>query len=341
MGATNTGARRARRMPLLGRPRGPLPVVAETDCVGTVAYGGVRWINVERPTAKTIDYLRGSFPFHELNLDDVLDTLQRPKLDVDDDYLYLALQFPVHNKVARTTTASEVDIFVGRDYVITLHDGRIKPLSRLFDEMERSPELTEQVLRRGSERLLYAIIDHLIDYCVPITRRITQRIEEIDAMIFAPDALRTIEEIAAVRRDIIATRRIVKPQVQIINVLERRARTFFHQADEEEIEAYYGDLVDGIGKIADILDDAKEVIDSLSATTDSLTTHRLNEVIKLLTVLSVILLPLNLISSIYGMNVHLPGAGDGTNPLPFWVLMGTMATVVLVMAGFFRWRRWL
>jgi magnesium transporter len=251
------------------------------------------------------------------------------------------VQFPVHSKQTRVTSASEVDIFIGRDYVITLHDARIKPLGRMFDEVERSAEDREEFLGEGAERLLYHILDRLIDYCVPITRRISQKIEEIDEMMFEPDALRTIEEIATVRRDIIATRRIIKPQVQIMNVLERRVRAFFRHEDEEEIEAYYGDLVDGFGKISDILDDAKEVVDSLSATADSLTSHRLNQVIKLLTVLSVILLPLNLISSLYGMNVLLPGADDATNPAAFWILLGSMALVVVVMVSFFRWRRWL
>lgn len=342
-GIQNTAASLARRVPVPWgvRPRTPSPTPPSVGNVCVIEHGGVRWINVERPTAATIAYLRANFPFHELNLEDVLETLQRPKLDEDDDYLYLALQFPVHIKATRTTTASEVDVFIGRDYVITLHDARIAPLGRFFDEVERSPELQAKVLGQGAERLLYYILDRLIDYCVPIARRISQKIEQIDEMMFEPDARRTIEEIATVRRDVIATRRIIKPQVQIMNVLDRRVRAFFSQRDEEEIEAYYGDLVDGIAKIADLLEDAKEVIDSLSATADSLTSHRLNQVIKLLTILSVILLPLNLISSLYGMNVHLPGADNGENPVTFWILIAAMAAVVIGMAAFFRWRRWL
>jgi magnesium transporter len=333
--------------------RVPWPVRARQQAAGTpaprqaigmpvvVEHGGVRWIDIENPTPVSVAYLRETFPFHEPDLEDVLDTLQRPKLDEYDDYLSLVLQFPVHSKLTRQTTSTEVDIFVGRDYVITLHDTRLKPLVRLFDTVEREPESREEIFGGGAEYLLHSIIDQLLDYCIPITRRISQRIEQIDEMIFERNALRTIEEIAIVRRDIIATRRIIKPQVQVITVLDRRIRAFFNKGrgeEEEELEAYFGDLVDKINKIYDILDDAKEVVDALSATTDSLTSHRLNEVIKTLTIFSVIMLPLTLISSIYGMNVPLPYQD---NPVSFTLIMLSLGLIALLMLLFFRLRRWL
>ena len=340
----STAERALRRVPWPVRPRSSLPpdVVSRipSGVPVTIEHKGVRWINIERPTPASISYLRNSFSFHEPDLEDVLDTLQRPKLDEYDDYLFLVLQFPVHSKLTRTTTPGEVDIFVGRDYVITIHDDSVKPLSRLFDEIEREPEKREDVFGGGAEYLLHSIVDQLLDYCIPITRRISQRIEQIDAMIFSPNAFRTIEEIATVRRDIITTRRIIKPQVQIINVLDRRIGIFFKQSkdEEEELEAYFGDLVDKINKVYDILEDGREVIDALSATTDSISSHRLNEVIKTLTIISVIMLPLNLISSIYGMNVPLPFSEQMES---FFGLITMMVLTAVVMLSFFRWRRWL
>ena len=332
-----------RRMPWAGRAhqQPPAPPRQQPGLPAVVEHGGVRWINIEGPNEASVRYLREHFPFHEPDLEDVLDTLQRPKLDVYDDYLFLVLQFPVHSKLTRRTTPHEVDIFVGRDYVITLHDAAIKPLSRLFDLVEREPDERAAVFSDGAEYLLHAIIDRLLDYCGPITRRISERIERIDALIFEPDALRTIEEIATVRRDIIATRRIIKPQVAVIAALDRQVRAIFKQSDEdeaEELEAYFGDLGDNIARIYDILDDAKEVVDALSATTDSLATHRLNQVIKILTIFSVIMLPLTLISSIYGMNVPLPYE---EHRLSFIILLVAMGLIALGMALFFRWRRWL
>lgn len=335
----------SRRLPLArglrSRPRQELIPEHPPGLPTIIEHHGIRWINIERPTTGSVDYLRTTFEFHEPDLEDVLDTLQRPKCDEYDDYLALVLQFPVHSKATRQTTAAEVDLFVGHDYVITLHDTRLKPLVRLFDLVEREPDQRDEVFGGATVYLLHSIIDQLIDYCVPITRRISQRIEQIDEMIFDRHSLRTIEEIAAVRRDIIATRRILKPQVPLISILDRRVRTFFRSKDEEaeeELEAYFGDLVDNINKIYDILDDAKEVVDSLSATTDSLSSHRLNEVIKILTIFSVIMLPLTLISSIYGMNVQLP---LGEHPYSFLYLLLAMLVIATIMVTFFRWRKWL
>jgi magnesium transporter len=331
-----------RRPPWVPRVRShPLPAPRTLHGMPVIIeHAGVRWIDIESPTPVSVAYLRDNFDFHEPDLEDVLDTLQRPKCDEYDDYLSIVLQFPVHSKATRQTTSTEVDIFVGRDYVITLHDTKLKPLVRLFDTVERELDQRDEVFGGGAEYLLHSIVDQLLDYCVPITRRISQRIEQIDEMVFDRHSLRTIEEIAAVRRDIIATRRIIKPQVPVINILDRRVRTFFKQRgeEEEELEAYFGDLVDKVSKIYDILDDAKEVVDSLSATTDSLSSHRLNEVIKILTIFSVIMLPLTLISSIYGMNVPLPLE---QHPLSFVYLMVSMILIAILMVFFFRWRRWL
>ncbi len=336
---TPQAPRTPRRLPWGSRARAVTQASPTRDgAVGVVEHAGVRWINVERPTAEAIDYLRVNFPFHELDLEDVVDTLERPKLDEYDDYLFLVLQFPVHSKLTRATTAAEVDIFVGRDYVITLHDGRIKPLVRLFDEVERSPEAAETLLAQGADRLFHRILDQLIDYCFPIMRRILQKIDQIDAMIFEPDALRVVQEIATVRRDIIACRRIIKPQVAVITGLERRVRNFFHHDADEDLDVYFGDLADHIGKVWDILEDAKEVVDSLSATADSVQSHRLNEVIKVLTIFSVIMLPLTLVSSVYGMNIDLP---RDESPFAFYELLAAMALIAIGMVAFFRWRRWL
>ena len=339
---TPQAPRTPRRLPWGSRARAVTQASPARDgAVGIVEHAGVRWINVERPTAAAINYLRVNFPFHELDLEDVVDTLERPKLDEYDDYLFLVVQFPVHSKLTRTTTAAEVDIFVGRDYVITLHDGRIKPLVRLFDEAERSPEVAETLLAQGADRLFHRILDQLIDYCFPIMRRILQKIAQIDEMIFEPNALRVVQEIATVRRDIIACRRIIKPQVAVITGLERRVRNFFGRRDsDEDLEVYFGDLADHIGKVWDILEDAKEVVEALSATAESVQSHRLNQVIKTLTIFSVILLPLNLLAGLYGMNTALPFASE-VSLATFYSLLAAMAVMATVMVLVFWWRRWL
>ena len=148
--------------------------------------------------------------------------------------------------------------------------------------------------------------------------------------IFGERVRRTIQEISIIRRDIIAFRRLIKPLIPVISSLERKQRPFLNLDTEE----YFGDIADHLSKIWDTLEDYKEVIEGLSDTLTSLTSNRINEIIKVLTIISVILLPLTLISGIFGMNVELP-------PLTFALIVALMAAVAILMLAFFRWRKWI
>ncbi len=301
-----------------------------------VEHDGIRWIDMRRPAGDEIAWLRQEFNFHPLALDDVTSRTQRPKLDVYDDYLFLVMHFPVLNKSTRVTTASEVDIFVGPDYVITAHDGVLRPLAGMFDEVDESADAREALMGRTTAHLLYFIVDRLVDYCFPIVDRLTERIESIEDVIFDASSLRTVQEISIVRRDLIALRRIMKPQLAIISQLEHRDLPVTR--GDIEVEVYFGDIADHLAKIWDSLDDLKEVIEGLSDTFDSLASHRLNEVIKALTVISVIVLPLTLITGVFGMNVPLPYEHSRYALIIISVLMLSMAAGMVVA---FRARRWI
>jgi magnesium transporter len=145
-----------------------------------------------------------------------------------------------------------------------------------------------------------------------------------------------VQEIAIVRRDIISFRRIIKPLIPVVNSLERKHRPFLH----EDMEEYFGDVSDGLSRIWDTLEEYKEVIEGLSDTISTLTNNRINDIIKVLTIISVILLPLTLISGIFGMNVPLPGTFE-RQPYAFEVILGSMVVVMVAMLAFFRWRKWI
>jgi magnesium transporter len=302
--------------------------------VQLIEYGGLAWYDVRSISREIIEFLREEFGFHPLSLEDVTSRVQRPKLDVYDNYLFIVMHFPVHDKLTRKTHPSEVDIFVGQGYVVTIHDGQLKPLVRMFDDALRSEETRARLMSRTSGHLLYYIIDRLVDACFPIVDRVTERIEEIEDMIFLDSGLRTVREISVVRRDLIALRRIIKPQLGVVSQLEHRDLPLV----QEEMDVYFGDIADHLAKIWDSLEDQKEVLDGLTATFDSLATHQLNQVIKALTMISVIILPLTLITGIFGMNVPLPYE-HSRHALTIIVVM--MAASVVVMLAIFRARRWI
>ncbi|MDB5079125.1 MAG: Magnesium transport protein CorA [Chloroflexi bacterium] len=302
--------------------------------VETIELSKIRWVNIERPGSAELAWLHQNFDFNPLHLEDITSRLQRPKIDDYEDYLFIVLHFPVHIKTEQVTIASEIDIFLGPDYVVTVTDAKLRPLNRLFEQCKNNPGKRNGVLGRTPSFAVYRIIDVLVDYCFPGINKLSAKLEELDDEIFSSTSSDIIYDISVLRRDIIAFRRIIKPQISVIASLEHRRRT----NDHEDMEAFYSDISDHISKIWDSLEEFKEIIESLSATYDSLATHRLNQIIKTLTMISVILLPLTLISGIYGMNVSLPLAEE---PWAFSLILFLLITTAVAILLFFRTRKWL
>lgn len=299
-----------------------------------IEYDKLIWINIERPTVEDINSFQDRFSFHPLALEDCLSRIERPKIDEYENHLFIVMHFPIFDSSRRVSRPAEVDFFIGRSYLITVHDGILKPLNNFYLDCQENETTRARYMSRGASTLLHAIIDRLVDYIFPILYKVDSQISQIEDEIFEADTRTLVREISLVRRDIIALRRIIRPQIAIISNLEQKDRPFIR----EELDEYFGDILDHIYKVRDILDENYEVIADLSATTDSLLSHRINEVMRILTVISVIMLPLTLISGILGMNVHLPFQN---NPYAFAGTMFLMMFIFLGMLLFFRYRDWL
>ena len=302
--------------------------------VESVTAGELTWINIEAPTRLETDYLAQNYTFHPLDLDDCLSRIQRPKIDVYDDYLFLVFHFPVFNPEARVTTSSQVSVFIGQGYLITLHKGDLKPLVKLFNQCETDEEIKQEHFSQGSGYLLYRIIDRLVDYCLPILNKIGVNIEEVEDNIFSESVRGTVREISALRRDVISFRRIIWPMRAVIGSMEPKIRRFTPM----DMEVYFGDMTDHVDKIWDGLDEYKEIIEGLSDTHDSLATHRTNEVVRVLTAIATILLPLTVVASLYGMNIPLPFQ---SSPFSFALVFAVWIVIACGMLYFFRHKRWI
>lgn len=298
-----------------------------------VRHGRMTWVNIERPTRDEIEWLRQNYPFHPLHLDDCISKIQRPKIDEHEDYLFVVLHFPVFNKMEKVTVASEVDIFVGQDYFVTVHAGDLKPLHRMFMDCQSDAAARQELMSKGSGTLLHRVVDRLVDHCFPILDKIDDNLEAVEDTIFEENVRQTVREISMMRRDIINFRHLIKPQIPVIARLARIRKPFF----QEELAVYFADVSDHIEKIWDILEDYKEVVEGLADTNDSLTSHRMTEVMKILTTISVIMLPLTLVSGIYGMNIALPLQ---EHSMAFLVVVGIMLAIATGMVAYFRHRGW-
>ncbi len=301
----------------------------------TTTYGRVTWYDMVDPSPADVDVLSRSYPYvHPLNLEDLRSSIERPKLDVDEFYLFVVLHFPLWDKALRLTRPREVNIIMGRGYVVTAHDGSLKPLLRLREAVEEDEDERESLLGQGANHAFYVIIDRLVDYILPILRKVDVNIRTIEEEIFTANPRKVIQEIALIRRDIIALRRIIRQQVPVLESLENTDHPILH----EDLEEYFGDIVDHIYKARDIIDEDAEIMGGLAETADTLASHRINEVMRILTVISVIMLPLTLISSIYGMNVNLPFDND---PNAFGIIALSMVGMAILLLVYFRRQGWL
>jgi magnesium transporter len=246
------------------------------------------------------------------------------------------LHFPVYDAGVGRLNAGELDVFVGPDYLVTLPTVELRPVSRLFQRCTDNEELRHSLFSRGSGRLLYEILDDLYDYCFPILDKIALKLRQIDEEIddVAPRAKDRVRDIHKVKQEIISYRKIVRPQRPTLRQLERGVERFL----PEELELYFDDIVDASERIWDLLDNYKEVVEALEDTNESLISHQQNDILYVLTIFSVVMLPLTFITGFFGMNVRFPGFDSTTG---FLATIASMIVVVGAMLGFFRWKKWL
>ncbi len=320
--------RSPRTAPVVARPPEP-----DTPNVEVVEHDGLRWINIERPRAQDRAWLEEHFDFHALDYEDVFSRNQRPKVDEYDEYLFVVLHFPAYDKRVGRLNAAEVDIFVGPDYVITLPNEGLQPLEYLFEQVDRREDLREQLFSKGAGYLLYRIVDGCVDASFPMLRKIGNKLERLEEDIFEGRSKEVVRDISNAKQEIINFRKVVRPQRAALQDLERTKRYI-----PEDLEVYFDDINDASERVWDMLENFKEVVEGLESTNEAVLSHQLNDVLRVLTAFSVVILPLTLIASVFGMNTHVPGEGSTAG---FWAVIAIMVLVLVGMVTLFRRRGWL
>src|SRR5688572_15210736 len=299
-----------------------------------ISASGVRWLHLERPREADREWLEREFGFHPLAIEDVASRNQRPKLDAYDDYLFIVLHFPVFDKTQDRLLTAELDLFVGPDYLITLPDQVLPPLAAMFERYRVRAESRDNLFSKGTGYLLYKIVDTCVDASFPMLRRMGDKLDRLEDDIFEGRSSEIVRDISTAKQEIINFRKIVRPQRAVLRDLERTKKRYL----AEDREVYFDDISDAAERIWDTLENYKEVVEALEGTNENLISHRLNDSFRILTAASVVLLPLTLIASIFGMNVHFPGEGESVT---FFVILGLMAFVLVSLVIVFRRRGWL
>jgi magnesium transporter len=295
-------------------------------------FADYKWIDITDLKEQDVEQLTKEYHFHHLAIEDCLSAIQRPKIDIYPDHIFMVFHLPRYLKTTYRTVASEIDVFLGKNYLVTIHQDAVKPIDELFVEVEKE---NPKILTHSSAYLLYELLDKVFGYCFPMLDRIGEKLDAIEVDLYRNHSRRTLEDISFIELDVINFRRIINPQRYVIKDLEAKKVKLVG----EKLDVYFDDIVDKIERIWDILDSYKDVCSVLKSTSESFVTHRLNEIIKILTIFSVLMLPLTVFTGFYGMNIaDLPLA---THNNASEIMVSILILIVTTMLLFFRKKRWL
>jgi magnesium transporter len=301
-----------------------------------VKFKSFVWINIPEPSVDDIEILRKKYAFHALDLEDCLSENERPKVEENDKYLFVLLHFPVFDKRTKSYSYEEINFFLGKNFLVTLNGERLDVMQDIFNECKNSVKSRKEFMAKGVGYLLYRLISRQFDEIFPYVDRINSNVRSLETAVFesTSSARGLLYEIMILKRQVINLRRIILPHRSVMVVLEDKAKYFL----TDSLEAYFDDVVDKIERLWSNLEGTKEFLGSLQETNESIISHNTNNVMKTLTVISVIMLPLTFITGLFGMNVNLPYAtADGS----FVSIIIAMLVIVFAMVAAFKLKKWL
>jgi len=302
--------------------------------IETIRIGTLKWSHIVRPTDEDLQILKDHYHFHPLDIDDCKATTNlRPKIDIYDDYYFMILHFPDFDQTSTFVDIKEIKFFWGKDFLISI--GKSHWLIKELFNQEKTQRPDGKKLEVGSsDALLYEIIEHVMKDTHSLMDIVDKSVENCGKSLFSKNAEKTIEKISITRKNIIQLNTIIKPQLLLFNKLQSGTIKGF----AENMEDYWGNILDYYQRIWDMVEDDAELIRGYSMTFDSLQVNKTNEVIKILTLISSILLPLTFIASLYGMNIKLP---IQDHPASFIIVATVMAAIAIGMAIYFKIRKWM
>ena len=294
------------------------------------------WINIVSANQKEIDYLKERFNFSPANLEASISTIfsQRPLIFEENGYLFMILHFPIfeNNRII----PAEIEFFVGHGFLITVHNNNIPTIEKFFNYCKESQNSLLSYSNESSVMLLYEILDRLMKDCYPLIDQNSVKIDQIEDHIFSKTQKKAAEEMLSVNRNIISLRKILQNHK---NILKRLTEMRSSIVERELIKKHYDILVEHSKRIWEMLDIQKDTIEALHDTNESLLNNKMNNIMMILTIFSVLLLPLTLITGIFGMNT--PGMPIVNHPYGFWIIISIMTVSLIALMSVFKRNKWL
>jgi len=285
------------------------------------------WLDLEDENYDTVCRVLAPLDIHPLVLEDMVMESNRPKLDDYGPYLYLVMH-SARWEEARPAIR-EIDILLGPNFIVTYHDVATRSVTAARDVLQRRPEL----LQKSTSHLLHFMLDVLVDNYLPIVDRLGEEVDELEEAIFREEPAGAQEQIVRLKRGMAALRRIVGPERDTLLAITRDE----FRAIPPDMRPYLRDVYDRLARISDLLDSFRDEIATLLELHVALASNQLNNVIKRLTVIATIGLPLTVVTSYYGMNFRL-GVYEWKHGELY--VLGVLVATALVTWGVLRWKRW-
>ncbi|MBA4437748.1 MAG: magnesium transporter CorA family protein [Nitrosopumilaceae archaeon] len=287
---------------------------------------GFTWIDLQNPDREDVEKLAPDYKFNELNIEDCMTKFELPKLDSYDDHFFVILQFPPLAQKIGISKNSQLSIFVGKNFLVTVHQGDLKPLVQLVQTciLDSDKELKNRLVGESSGDLLHEIIDALVDDLLHTSRKIIANLDEMEDNVF-DESKPVARSIALLRREINRLRRISVPLKRFVLEIAKNVKRFSDNSDDE-LALYFDDVIDHIDKVIETLEESRETMEIYKDTDFVLSNEKTNKVLAVLTMIFTLAIPSTVIGTFYGMNVNLPG-GIGENLM----VLGPFTTFILVI----------
>ena len=275
--------------------------------IETMKAENFEWIDVQNPDRSDIEELAEKYNFNTLNIEDCMTRFELPKLDSYNDHFFVILHFPPLAQKIGISKNSQLSIFVGKNFIVTVHQGDLKPLVQLVDICKTNSvqQNKNKLLGKSSGLLLHEIIDALVDDLLHTSRKIIANLDEIEDRVF-DETKPVARSIALLRREINRLRRIVNPLKKFVLEIAKNVKRF-SEGEDDELTLYFDDVIDHIDKVIETLEESRETMEIYKDTDFVLSTEKTNKVLGMLTIIFTLAIPSTVIGTFYGMNIDLPG----------------------------------
>src|SRR4051812_1134271 len=293
--------------------------------------GVVLWVDLAAATPDEYKILTDTFHFHPLAVEDAIAEVPQPKIEPYDGFVYLILHGIDFRAAQHRFATHDTDFFLGPTYLVTVHDGQARTMAEMHEICRRNGH----ILAEGPVALVHRIVDLMVDHYRPEVEKLESRLDSLEERVFEQPGSNMVRDILWLKRDVNSLRRVVLPQRDVVGRLARREFTFV----SDELAYRFRDVFDHLARLTEEALLLQDRVTSILDAHLSNVSNRLNQQMKLLTLVSVIALPFTVLGGLFGMNVHLPGVSNENDPHAFWWIFAGAFCLVVVMLVFLRKKR--